>query len=170
MSANPDLTPAERGILERARIGKWRRTGVIWWNLLDGWPQVSDAVVDYYFTKKRAFDVIRRCQRPLCLMLDEVRDWTQDIVLGNDGCFSGPVRWRVADGESGRILCAGLCEVRANENAVVGTLRVQPGEQKLYLLYCEAAGEVFGNHYIAGFPPFDPERMRAWAAKIDKLP
>ena len=161
---------AKKLFIERTRIGKWRRTGVIWWNLLDGWPQISDAVVDYYFVKKRAFDAIRRAQRPLCLMLDELRDWTQDIVLGNDGPFAGQVRWRVVDGDSGRTLRAGLYEARPNENAVVGSLRVQPGEQKLYLLYCEAQGETYGNHYLAGFPPYDADRMSAWAGKIDRLP
>ena len=161
---------AKKFFIERTRIRKWRRTGVIWWNLLDGWPQISDAVVDYYFTRKRAFEYIRRAQRPLCLMLDELRDWTHAIVLGNDGSFSGPVRWRVVDGDTGRVLRAGLVEVQANENAVVGEMRVQPGEKKLYLLYCEARGETFGNHYITGFPPYDPAQMRAWAKKIDQLP
>ena len=29
-----------------------RERGIIWWNVLDGCPQFSDAVVDYYFDKK----------------------------------------------------------------------------------------------------------------------
>ena len=29
--------------------------GILWWNVLDGWPQFSDAVVDYYFGKKLAY-------------------------------------------------------------------------------------------------------------------
>ena len=27
------------------------RTGLIWWNLIDRWPQFSDAIVDYYMEK-----------------------------------------------------------------------------------------------------------------------
>ncbi len=34
--------------IEMFRSAKWRRTGIIWWNLLDGWPQISDAVVYLY--------------------------------------------------------------------------------------------------------------------------
>ena len=45
--------------------------GLIWWNMLDCWPQISDAVVDYYFTKKLAYDYIKNSQQPLCLMFDE---------------------------------------------------------------------------------------------------
>ena len=43
----------------------------LWWNLLDGWPQVSDAVVDHYFCKKLAYNYIKRSQQPVCLMFDE---------------------------------------------------------------------------------------------------
>jgi len=161
---------AKKFFIERARMKKWRRTGIIWWNLLDGWPQISDAVVDYYFDKKRAYDVIKRVQRPLCLMMDELCDWTQDVVLGNDGEFAGKVRWRVVDGDTGRILRAGMTEVKPNENQTVATLRVNPGEKKLYLLYCETQGETFGNYYIAGFPAFSAAQMHAWAKKIDELP
>lgn len=62
---------AKKFFIERFRMGKWQRTGIIWWNLLDGWPQVSDAVVDYYYTKKLAYHFIRRSQQPVCLMLSE---------------------------------------------------------------------------------------------------
>ena len=68
--------------IESARARAFRRTGIIWWNMLDGWPQISDAVVDYYFTKKLAYHYIRRVQRPICLMMDELVDWTHDVVLG----------------------------------------------------------------------------------------
>ena len=32
-------------------VGLWRRTGIIWWNVIDGWPQISDAVMDWYGCK-----------------------------------------------------------------------------------------------------------------------
>ncbi|HHY97696.1 MAG TPA: glycoside hydrolase family 2, partial [Firmicutes bacterium] len=43
---------AKKFFIEMTRLHKWRRTGIIWWNMLDGWPQFSDAIVDYYFGKK----------------------------------------------------------------------------------------------------------------------
>jgi beta-mannosidase len=66
------------------RTAKWRRTGVLWWNLMDGWPQFSDAVVDYYFCKKLAYHFIRRSQMPLILTLREPKNWRQEIVACND--------------------------------------------------------------------------------------
>lgn len=40
---------AKKFFIEMFRIKKWRRTGIIWWNVIDCWPQFSDAIVDYYF-------------------------------------------------------------------------------------------------------------------------
>jgi len=44
------ITQAEamKYFIEHFRSTMWRRTGIIWWNLIDGWPQFSDSVVDYY--------------------------------------------------------------------------------------------------------------------------
>ncbi len=38
---------AKKYFIERIRIMSPKSGGVIWWNLIDGWPQMSDAVVDY---------------------------------------------------------------------------------------------------------------------------
>lgn len=52
---------AKKFFIEQTRLKKWRRTGIIWWNMLDCWPQISDAVVDYYFHKKLAFTTSAAC-------------------------------------------------------------------------------------------------------------
>jgi beta-mannosidase len=57
---------AKKFFIELFRTQKWRRTGILWWNLIDGWPQFSDAVVDYYFGKKLAFDYIKRASNRCC--------------------------------------------------------------------------------------------------------
>ncbi|MFV0401722.1 MAG: glycoside hydrolase family 2 protein [Oscillospiraceae bacterium] len=161
---------AKKFFIERTRIKKWRRTGIIWWNMLDGWPQISDAVVDYYFAKKRAFGYITRVQQPICLMMDELEDWTHRIVLGNDSRGIRNVEWRVLDGDTDAVLLAGSCLSPANENVTVGELRILPGSQKLYLLEWTVDGKTGGNHYITGFPPYDAAVMKQWLSKIDALP
>ena len=62
---------AKKFFVEMTRLNKWRSTGLIWWNVMDGWPQFSDAIVDYYFNKKLAYYYIRRVQQPVCVMVDE---------------------------------------------------------------------------------------------------
>lgn len=75
---------ADKYFIERFRISKWRRTGIIWWNIVDGWPQVSDAVVDYYFVKKLAYEYIRRSQSPISLCFDEPKNGVLTLCAVND--------------------------------------------------------------------------------------
>ncbi len=70
--------------IERFRTTKWRRTGIIWWNLLDGWPQVSDAVVGYDFMPKLAYFFIKRVQNPLHMSFTDPADGRITLVGIND--------------------------------------------------------------------------------------
>lgn len=161
---------AKKFFIERTRLKKWRRTGIIWWNMIDGWPQISDAVVDYYYAKKLAYHYIKRVQRPVCLMMDELVDWTHDVVLGNDSRTAYDVVWRVEDGETGEVLLQGNTHSPANENVLLGRIREMPGTQRLYLLKYEVDGVECANHFISGFPHFDPKRMLKWVEIIRSLP
>ena len=161
---------AKKFFIERTRLKKWRRTGIIWWNMIDGWPQISDAVVDYYYAKKLAYHYIRRVQRPVCLMMDELVDWTHDVVLGNDSRTACDVIWSVENGETGEVLLRGENHSPANENVLLGRIREMPGEQKLYVLKYSVNGKEYANHFISGFPHFDPKRMLRWVEIIRSLP
>lgn len=158
---------AKKFFVERTRIKKWRRTGVIWWNMLDGWPQISDAVVDYYFVKKRAFSYLKRVQEPICVMLDELVDWDHAVILGNDSRTSRTVSYELTDGDTGEVLLSGTAQSPANENVRACSLRVMAGEQRLILIKWTADGQEYHNHYITGYPHFDAARMKKWIAKID---
>ena len=70
--------------IERFRTAKWRRTGIIWWNLLDGWPQISDAVVNYDFTPKLAYSFIKRVQKPLHMAFADPADGEFTLMGIND--------------------------------------------------------------------------------------
>ena len=160
---------AKKFFVERTRIRKGERTGIIWWNMLDGWPQISDAIVDHSFRKKLAYTWLRRVHVPVCLMLDETRDWGHDVVLGNDSRSDAEVDWRVEDGETGEVLLQGHTRSRANGTAVVGNLRELAGTQRLYILRWTADGEQFVNHYISGFPPYDAAKLLRWSDIIERL-
>ena len=138
--------------------------------MIDGWPQISDAVVDYYYAKKLAYHYIRRVQRPVCLMMDEQSGWTYDVVLGNDSRTAHEVVWRVEDGETGEVLMEGRTHSPANENMLLGRIREMPGKQKLYLLKYSVDGAEYANHYISGFPSYDAKRMLGWVEIIRSLP
>lgn len=161
---------AKKFFIERTRLKKWRRTGIIWWNMIDGWPQISDAVVDYYYTKKLAYNYIKRVQRPICLMMDELEGWNHNVVLGNDSNLTKNVSWRVEDGDTGAVLLEGECVSKANENMTVGSLRVLDGTQKLYILRWTIDGVEYANHYLAGHPRFDKDKVLHYVDIIQSLP
>ncbi|MBO4883697.1 MAG: glycoside hydrolase family 2 [Clostridia bacterium] len=161
---------AKKFFIERTRIKKWRRTGIIWWNMIDGWPQISDAVVDYYYAKKLAYHYIRRVQRPICLMMDELVDWTHAVVLGNDSRDSRAVSWRIEDGDTGEVILSGETLSPANENVTVGSIREMAGTQKLYILRWTIDGVEYANHYLSGFPRFDAEKTLGYVDIIKALP
>lgn len=160
---------AKKFFVERTRIKKWRRTGIIWWNMLDGWPQISDAIVDYYFNKKLAYTWLKRVHEPVCLMLDELQDWGRNVVLGNDSRQDKTVEWSVRNGDSGEVLLQGKTLSPANENVVLGNIRELAGAQKFYLLTWTVDGKVKHNHYISGFPPYDAQQLLSWADRIEHL-
>lgn len=161
---------AKKFFVELFRLAKWRRTGVIWWNVLDGWPQFSDAVVDYGWGKKLAYHYLKRVQAPVCIMVDEPQDWHVRVAVGNDTLdgMSGP--YRVWDADSGEILMDGTYHAAANQTSTLGRIRVSHGEHRLFLMEWEAQGRRAGNHYCLGKPPFDFPRYRNWLQKIASLP
>lgn len=161
---------AKKFFIERTRIKKWRRTGIIWWNTIDGWPQISDAVVDYYYDKKLAYYYIKRVQRPIAVMMDELVNWGHKVIIGNDSRDTVTVRYCVQDGDTMDILMSGTVVSPANENICVGYIPEMAGEQKLYLLTWTVDDRKFGNHYISGYPSYDATKMLKWIDKIEQLP
>jgi len=147
---------AKKYFIELTRRRKWHTGGILWWNLLDGWPQFSDAVVDYYLGKKLAYHYIRRVQQPVCLMLAE--QGAQEglpLIVGNDSSEDAHVRYRVQDAESAATVAEGDFTVPANQNWLLERVPVDPSQQRLYLIAWESNGTLLGNHYLAGDPPFD---------------
>lgn len=158
---------AVKFFIERTRIRKWRRTGMIWWNMIDGWPQISDAVVDWYYSKKRAFYAIKRVQTPICVMLDEHSAWSHRIVVGNDSRETRNVAYRIIDADTQATLSTGELISLANQNAEAGDIRILPGEKKLILIEWFIDSVRYVNHYITGYPPYDARASKKWMEIID---
>lgn len=169
---------AVKFFVEATRLRKWQTSGILWWNLIDGWPQFSDAVVDYYFGKKLAYHYLWRVQQPVLLSIGEAGTGKYlPIIASNDTRQEAQVHFRVW--EAGQI--ATLYEddfyLPANQNWQVGRLRTYASEQRLYLIEWRVSGVstpnrppiTLGNHYLAGSPPFDLAQYRLWLPEIAKL-
>lgn len=160
---------AVKFFLEMMRIRKWRHTGMIWWNLMDGWAQMNDSVVDYYFNKKLVYYYIRRVQQPLCVIVDEPRNWHCRVVVGNDSREDASGHYRVWDADSGKTLLEADYQSKANENLEVGQIPVFHSDHRLFLIDWTANGKKYVNHYLLGGPPFSLDQYKAWLPKIAAL-
>lgn len=162
---------AKKFFIESTRLRKWRTSGILWWNVIDGWPQFSDAIVDYYFSRKLAYEYIWRVQRPVCVIIGEPGTGKHlPVVICNDTRQPATVDYTVRDAESEEVVAAGTFTAPAGQNWQADRIRTYASDQKLYLITWEIAGERFGNHYLAGRPPFALERYRRWLAMIAALP
>lgn len=137
---------AKKYFIERFRVTKWRRTGIIWWNLIDGWPQISDAIVDWYGTKKLAYSYIKRSQKPVCCIFDEPAEGKISLYGVNDLAENKNLCVKVTDLTSHEVLFETSVSAKANDSTLIKT--VDCPENK-HFLYIEWSGEDFGtNHYV----------------------
>jgi beta-mannosidase len=146
-------------VIERFRIAKGRRSGILWWNLRDGWPLISDAVVDYYGARKLAYSIIKRVQRDVCVMLDEPQAGLQAVVAVNDTLRAVEIEVTVRHGAE--VLFAQDEGVAPNGGKILGT--VPPSKEPVfYEIEWRCKDGVFRNHYLAGPRPFELGACRTW--------
>ena len=137
---------AVKFFIERFRCEKWRKTGILWWNIADGWPQVSDAVVDWYGCKKLAYHYIARSQAPVCIMCDEPKNGLLDVVAANDTQKEVTGTYTVTELMTGEEVAKGEFTVEANGKAILGTLPEL--KNKFYLLRWTSTGGDGVNHFV----------------------
>ncbi len=153
---------AKKYFIERFRITRGRRNGIIWWNLIDGWPQISDAVVDYHFCKKLAYHYIKRAQQPVLLAFDEPQGQTQLPLYGiNDTTEDVTVSYRIRNLTDGTVIAKASGRLPAEQSSRLITIDIEAGEKKFYLIEWEYAAKdgtcvVRGkNHYFTNILNID---------------
>jgi beta-mannosidase len=162
---------AKKFFIEATRLRKWRTSGILWWNVLDGWPQFSDAIVDYYFGVKLAYHYVWRVQQSVCVLIGEAGAGKYlPVVVSNDSRADADVCYRVWDAEGGETVAAGSFRSPANQNWQVAAIRTFASDRRLFLIEWEVGGQRFGNHYVAGSPPLDLAQYRRWLPLIAGLP
>lgn len=158
---------AYKFFIENTRTDPQKR-GIVWWNLLDGWPQFSDAVVDYYFVKKAAFDVIRRSQQPFLLAFRENENGRALLFACNHSGGEVCVDYEVVDADTRAVVCRGGARAAAGEVVELDMAERFYFRQKMLLIFWK--GQVCGfNHYITGAPPYDAEDFCRWYALLSDL-
>ena len=146
--------------IEMFRSRKGRTWGIMWWNLRDGWPIISDGVVDYYYNRKRAYEAIKSVQGDQLVLLDDAHR----LIAVNDALapVSGTVT--ATDAASGKVVFSGTCEIPANGKVTLAETLPLARQGMLKIAYA-FGGSPRVNHTLYGEPPFDYSSYLEWRRK-----
>ena len=147
-------------------MDKFRKTGIIWWNLRDGWPIISDAVVDYYNSKKLAYYYIRQVQYNTCVMIGDAKEGKHPVVCVNDTREAKSGSVTVRDADSGETLFSSSFEVPVNGKVMIGTIPEQ-NQQRMWLIDYSIGQDKYTNHYLSGIAPFKLADYQRWYKKLN---
>lgn len=159
-------------------IEMWRgkkfndKTGIIWWNIRDGWPVISDAIVDYYNSKKMAYYFIKNVQQDACVLINDAQNGYYPLIGTNDTRLIQKGHVTVTDIVSGKKIYTGTFTIPANAQIRIADLPEEKG-RGMYLIDYEIGKRALRNHYLYGTPPFDLKTYKQWLRKakisIDSL-
>jgi len=152
--------------IEWFRAAKWRRSGIVWWNLRDGWPVFSDAVVDYFGRRKLAYEYIRRVQKDVCAICREPEGGRHEIVIVNDTLRPAGGHLTVTDADGGTTLLESDWAVEPNWKSTVGHVPASCRPAMYLLSWSVEGGGRHANHYLAGPRPFALADYRRWLGKM----
>ncbi|MEG0806749.1 MAG: glycoside hydrolase family 2 TIM barrel-domain containing protein [Alistipes sp.] len=142
------------------------KTGILWWNIRDGWPVISDAIVDYYFSKKMAYHFLKNVQRNVCVVVNDPSDGGYPLVATNDTRTASEGKVTVSDVATGKKIYEGDYRVEANARAEVARLPLIEGQGLLLIRYTTPEG-AFANHYLYGKAPFKLNEYRKLLRKTN---
>ncbi len=159
---------ASKYFIEHMRAQKPIKSGVLLWNLLDGWPQSTEATIDFYFTKKLAFDVVKRASQPFALLMDTDQNGIPQLFAVNDTRTSQTVTYAVTDGETGELLAQGNTQVSANGIRTLQSFADLISQKRLLVL--RWSGDSTGcNHFLTGNPTYSLPQVDKWYQNIQSL-
>ncbi len=128
--------------VETARVKGW--SGILLWNLVEGWPGISEAMVDYYFVKKPSFHFVKAAQRPVSVVLSEKTNSALNVYAVNDGNEETEIVYEVRLNEGS--VFSGTVTVGAHERLLVGEIPTD-GKSNFYNILFQTNGESYRSHY-----------------------
>lgn len=141
------------------RCRQGRTWGMLWWNLRDGWPIISDGLVDFYYGRKKAYDALKLVNQPQYVQLC---DGLIRGLYAVNGRLS-PVKGRVkaSDVDSGKVFFDAQVELKANSSRRLMPSPELPGQGAMVIEY-DFEGVALRNVCIYGEPPFAASQIRKW--------
>ena len=145
-------------------------SGLLWWNLCDCWPQFSDAVVDYYRSKKLAYYYIRRLQQPVLIQVGEADSWQRAVLACNDSNLPRSGSYQITDADTHELFAEGDFLLAPGEMRTLAARKVCTTQRRLLLIRWQLRDGAAGcNHMLCGNPQFDLSQYRNWLPVIAGL-
>jgi len=157
---------AKKYFIEFWRMNKFDRNGILWWNLRDGWPVISDAVVDYYGGKKLSYSYIRKVQTDVCVMIGDAVNRKHPVVIVNDTREDVKGTLVIKDADTERTVFSKNFSVDKNGKIAAGSLP-EPPDTRMWLIEWEIEGEKYSNHYLAYQPTINLDDYLEWLPLLD---
>lgn len=157
---------AKKFFIDFWRSSKPQKMGIIWWNLRDGWPILSDAIVDYYFNKKIAYDYIKSVQNDVQAIVCEVNNGEHDVVITNDTRNSEKGEITVKNIDSNKILFRGNYTCPENGKVVIGKIPATTNHEMWQIEWSTNTEKKLSTHYLNGVAPFNLDQYRKWFDKL----
>lgn len=159
---------AMKYFIEKFRAHKFEpNTGMLWWNIRDGWPLISDAIVDWYNSPKMAYWFIRNVQTDVCVMMGDPVDGAYPLVVANDTRKAERGSVTVSDVASGKVVFRGEYVVGANGRATIAAIPEMQGQGIFKISYTGKDGAQLENHYLYGNAPYDLKEYRRLLKKTN---
>lgn len=156
-------------MVELFRIRKGEASGVIWWNIMDGWAQLSDALADYYFRKKLAFYYLKRTHGSVTVMIGEAEN-VLHVIAVNDSLTEKKGQYKITDADTGACILQDFFTIEKNGKTECGTFPRPAKGNHLFLIEWEANGHKGCNHYLYGSPFFSFQHYKEkWLPAIAAL-
>ncbi len=166
MASQSVQAEAMKYFVEMWRGDKPERSGIIWWNIRDGWPILSDAVTDYYNSKKLAFYFLKNVQQDVCVLINDAKDGKYPLVAVNDTRQPSNGSVEVTDVATGKLIYKGDFSIGANGRTLIASLSERDG-QGIMLIKYKIDGKSYANHYLYGKPPFKLDEYKRLLKKTN---
>ena len=156
---------AKKFIIELWRSDKFKRTGILWWNLYCGWPVISADIVDYYYGKKLAYHYIKQVQYDACVIIRDACEGNHPVIAVNDTRTEKHGTVTVKDLDTNEELFSGRFVIPVNGKTIIGHIP-QNDQQSMWLIEYIIGNEKFTNHYLTGEAPFKLKDYEKWYKKL----
>ena len=146
---------AMKTFVEQFRVNRNSKGGLMLWNLMDGWPQYSEALIDYYNERKKAYEYVKQASQELCLILPEPTSWRATPVIVNDLSTSASGYWKIFDLANNELLIEGNYSIAGNSCSNLMWFEHRPKAMQMLLLEWSNGNKIYYNHALIGNAPYD---------------